>query len=166
MSRFIPIEGIVTSVSPIQTGETSYNPCSLFLTLRDINQQDFNAILSSSTYVLNQEPILQGQTITVFYDSLAPMPLIYPPQYQAVAVVHSVPGRFAVMDYFNRNLINSDNTLRLNLSGNTLLRLHNGQYYLGIPGNQYLLVLYSSTTRSIPALTTPEEVTVFCQNTP
>lgn len=163
MSRFTPLQGTVTSVTPVQTGETTYNPCNLFLTMQGTDRQTFHVIINSSTYVLNQAPILQGESITIFYDNLAPMPLIYPPQYQAVAIVHTVPGRFAVMDYFDQNLVNSDNTLRLNLSGNTLLRLHNGQYYLGIPGDQYLLVLYSSTTRSIPALTTPEEVTVFCQ---
>ena len=164
MSRFTPIEGTVTSVTPVQTGETTYNPCSLFLTLRGRDQQEFNAIVTPNTYVLDQTPILQGDTIIVFYDNMAPMILIYPPQYQAIAIVHAIPGQFAVMDYFNQNLVNSDNTLRLNLSGNTVLRLANGQYYLGIPGNQYLLVLYTNTTRSIPAQTTPDEVTVFCPN--
>lgn len=163
MTRFAPIEGTITSISPVQTGETTYDPCSLYLTLRDNTQQTFHVILDSTAYVLNQQPVLQGDSVTVFYDTMAPMPLIYPPQYRAVAVVPSVTGQLAVLDYFNQNLINSDNTLRLNLSGDTQLRLPNGQYYLGIPGNQYLLVLYSVTTRSIPAQTTPAEVTVFCQ---
>ena len=67
-----------------------------------------------------------------------------------------------MFDYFERNLINSDNSLVFNLSGSTAMQLPNGQYYLGVPGGQYLLVLYSATTRSIPAQTTPHRIVVFC----
>lgn len=161
MSHFSPIEGLVTSVTPLQSGNAS-SYCTLLVYIRTRYQEDYQVLVSSSTFVLDQKPIQQGDTIIAFYDTTAPMPLIYPPQYQAVAVVFPQRGEYAMFDYFDRNLRNSDNSLVLNLSGSTAMQLPNGQYYLGIPGGQYLLVLYSATTRSIPAQTTPHRIVVFC----
>jgi hypothetical protein len=60
--------------------------------------------------------------------------------------------------------VNTDATLKLNLmeKGGTEVVMANGQIYYGTPANHYLLVLYSTTTRSIPAMTTPEKIVVFC----
>jgi len=161
MSRFSPIEGVVTSVTPLQNGNCT-SPCTLLVYLQTQYQEIYQVLVDYSTYVLDQKPIGQGDTIIAFYDTMAPMPLIYPPQYRATAVVFPGSGEYAMFDYFDQDLRNSDNTLVLNLSGTTLFQLPNGQYYLGIPGGQYLLVLYSSTTRSIPAQTTPSRIIVFC----
>ena len=161
MSRFSPIEGLVTSVTPHQSGNT-YSYCTLLVYIRTRYQEDYQVLVSSSTFVLDQKPIQQGDTIIAFYDTTAPMPLIYQPQYQAVAVVFPQRGEYAMFDYFDRNLRNSDNSLVLNLSGSTAMQLPNGQYYMGVPGGQYLLVLYSATTRSIPAQTTPHRIVIFC----
>ena len=163
MSRFSPIEGLVTSVTPLQSGNAS-SYCTLLVYIRTRYQEDYQVLISSSTYILGQKPIRQGDTIIAFYDTTAPMPLIYPPQYQAVAVVFPEQGEYAMFDYFDRNLRNSDNTLVLNLSGTTAMQLPNGQYSLVVPGGQYLLVLYTVTTRSIPAQTTPHRIVVFCSN--
>ncbi len=161
MSRFSPIEGLVTSVTPLQSGNTS-SYCTLLVYIRPRYQGYYQVLVGSSTFVLDQKPIQQGDTIIAFYDTTAPMPLIYPPQYQAVAVVFPQRGEYAMFDYFDRNLRNSDNSLVLNLSGSTAMQLPNGQYYMGVPGGQYLLVLYSATTRSIPAQTTPHRIVIFC----
>lgn len=162
MSRFSPLEGVVTSITPLQSGTfTSY--CTFLVYIQTRYQEVYQVLVSSATYVLDQKPIRRGDTIIAFYDTQAPMPLINPPQYQAVAVIFPRRGEYAMFDYFDRNLRNSDNTLVLNLSGTTSMQLPNGQYYLGIPGGQYLLVLYTSTTRSIPAQTTPHRIVVFCQ---
>ncbi len=163
MTRFSPLEGIVTSVTPLQSGNfTSY--CTLLVYIQTMYQETYQVLVSSSTYVLDQKPIRRGDTIIAFYDTTAPMPLMEPPQYQAVAVVFPCKGEYAMLDYFDRNLRNSGNTLVLNLSQNTSMQLPNGQYYLGVPGNQYLLVLYTATTRSIPAQTAPHRLIVFCSD--
>ena len=161
MSRFSPIEGVVTSITPIQNGNcTSY--CTFLVYLQTQYQETYQVLVDYSTYVLDQKPISRGDRLIVFYDTTAPMTLIYPPLYRAVAIVFPDKNEYAMFDYFDRNLKNSDNTLVLNLSGTTTYQLPNGQYYLGMPGDQYLLVLYSSTTRSIPAQTTPSRIVVFC----
>lgn len=162
MSQFSPVEGVVTSVAPMQTTATDRSACTLMLTVLGRNRETFHVVLASNTYVLDQEPIQRGDIITAFYDTMAPMPLIYPPQYRAVAVVKTRVGQSAMLDYFDRNLLNSDGTLRLNRSGSTDVRLQNGQRFLGTLGNQLLLVVYGATTRSIPAQTTPSQIVVFC----
>jgi len=125
-------------------------------------QETYQVLVSPSTYVLDQKPVRQGDTIIAFYDTQAPMPLIEPPQYRAVAIVFPFSGEYAMFDCFDKNLRNSDNTLVLNLSQTTSMQLPNGQYYSGTPGGQFLLVLYTATTRSIPAQTTPHRIVVFC----
>lgn len=161
MSRFSPIEGLVTSITPLQSGTTT-SYCAFLVYIQTRYQEVYQVVVTSSTYVLNQRPIRRGDTIIAFYDTTAPMPLINPPQYRAVAVVFPERGEYAMFDYFDGNLRNSDNTLVLNLSGTTSMQLPNGQYYLGSPGCRYLLVLYTATTRSIPARTTPHRIVVFC----
>lgn len=164
MSRFSPLEGTVTSVTPLQSGNyTTY--CTLLIYLETTYHETYQILVNDNTYVLDQRPLRRGDHIIAFYDTQAPMPLIYPPQYQAVAVVFPSAGEYAVLDFFNRNLRNSDNTLVLNLAGTTSMQLPNGQYYLGIPGGQYILALYRGTTRSIPAQTTPHRLIIFCSHT-
>ena len=162
MSRFSPVEGVVTSVTPLQSGNATYY-CTLLVYVQ--GQETFQLLVDPSTFVLDQRPVRRGDRIIAFYDTTAPMPLIYPPQYRAVALVVTSCKEFAFLDYFDQNLRNSDNTLVLNLSGSAPAQLPNGQYYLGAPGNQYMLVLYATTTRSIPAQTTPVRLIVFCSDT-
>lgn len=162
MSQYTPIEGIVTSVSPMSTAANDTSACTLMISLFGTDRQTYNIVLAPDSYVLNQEPVRRGDLITVFYDSMAPVPLIYPPQYRAVAVVKTRVGQNAMLDFFDQNLVNSDGTLMLNRSGSTDIRLQNGQRFLGVLGNQILLVIYSITTRSIPAQTTPSLIVVFC----
>ena len=162
MSRFSPLEGTVTAISNFSFTNNTNRSCTLLLTIQSYYGEEYSIVLDSNTYVLDQAPIRQGDSIIAFYDTTAPMPLIYPPRYNAVVIVKPSSGQYAALDTFDRNLRNSDNTLVLNRSSRTNVRTQNGQMYTGRLGNQLMLVLYSATTRSIPAQTTPEEITVFC----
>lgn len=44
-----------------------------------------NFLLTPATYVVEFETLSVGMRCTFWYDRNAPMPLIYPPQYNAVA---------------------------------------------------------------------------------
>ena len=66
------------------------------------------------------------------------------------------------LGYFNNLLMSSDQSLKLNLAPTTQVMTTNNQTYMGNPGNHTLVVLYSQTTRSIPAQTTPEKIIVLC----
>ena len=60
-------------------------------------------------------------------------------------------------------LVNEDQTLQLNMDGSVNVRTTNNQYFQGSPANHDLVVVYGSSTRSIPAQTTPELVVVLCE---
>lgn len=161
MSLYTPVTGTIIRISRPDTGRNSLG-CSLTLSLQSQELGMENIIVTSSTYVLNNRQLNTGDRVTCFYDPAAPAPLIFPPLYTAVAVAHTGRNRFATLDTFNGMLSNSDDTLRLNLSGSTRIILPNGQPFTGYLEGKLLLVIYSSTTRSIPAQTSPEQVVVFC----
>ena len=94
------------------------------------------------------------------------MPLIYPPRYNILAAARLNPAQTALLAYFDEQLTDEDNTLHLNISRSTKLLTPNGQLYYGPLGKQVLLAVYSSSTRSVPAITTPETVITFCGRPP
>ena len=162
MSQFVLLEGVVTSILPMQSASSLQFGCGLMFEIQNRNRERFQVVVSPDTYVYNQEPLRQGDPILAFYDSMAPMPLIYPPQYRAVAVVKNRDGQQAALDYFNTDLTNTDRTLQLTPSSFTSVALQNGQQFTGSLANRLLLALYTVTTRSIPARTTPSHIVVFC----
>lgn len=166
MAQYTPVYGTITSITPMQSADGSQS-CTLqfYMMTQDIGPVTF--IVTPETYVEDQETLKPGDSIVVFYDNSVPVPLIYPPRYQAVLIAEADDGTFAAFDYFDENLVNTDMTLKLNLpeACGTRLLMANGQLYYGNPAGHYLLVLYTTTTRSIPAMTTPEKVVVFCSST-
>lgn len=162
MSRYASISGIVVSLAVQPADQAAFSPCALTLTVQDYYGNQNTVILEPATYVLNQAPIRQGDVIITFYDTQAPMPLVYPPRYRAVAVVKPAYAQSAYLDIFDQNQISSDGMLKLELSNLTETRTQNGQIYDGTLSDQLLLVLFGSTTRSIPAQTVAESITVFC----
>lgn len=166
MSQYTPTSGTILQIN-WQSTDPAEIGCTLNLTLQSMDQGIIHIIVSGSTYVVNNRQLQIGDQITCFYSTFAPVPLIYPPQYQAAVIVHTPSGSYAALDYFvqipyNSQLTNSDDTLRLNLSSRTQLLLPNGQPFGGALPGKLLLVLYRATTRSIPAQTTPQKIIVFC----
>lgn len=163
MARYSPIYGIVTSVNPLMTssGDTS---CSMIISIMSESIGQTNFIVTPKTYVLGQHTFNTGDSIIAIYDTKAPVPLIYPPQFTAVILAENSDGYEAAFDYFDEDLVNTTKTLKLNISNDseTTFLLSNGQMSFHTPAGHFLLVLYMFTTRSIPAITTPQTVVVFC----
>ena len=164
MPMYIPVTGTLTRISWPEGSRASMG-CTMTLTLQTGDQGIVNFTLPSSAYVLNARQFAVGDRITCFYENNVAVPLIYPPLYRAVAAAHTPAGTTAVLDTFNNQLTNSDGTIRLNMSSKTTKTvLPNGQLFVGYLAGKTLLVLYTSSTRSIPAQTTPEQIVVFCQD--
>ncbi len=159
MDSYASLTGIITGITP--EGSGSLYGCSQLLSIQT-DKGMANAVIGPSTYVLNSYPLSAGQTVSVFYDSGAPMPLIYPPRYQALAAAPLRNGQTAVLDYFDENLENPAHTLRLNIAASTVAVTPNGQYFAGPLENRPLLAVYTASTRSIPAVTSPEQIVAFC----
>lgn len=135
--------------------------CSQMMTLRTGNGI-VNFMVMSDTWVVGSRQLRPGLKAAAFYDASLPVPLIFPPQYQAQLV--TLPGREEqiMLNEFDRNLTARDNSLRLNIAGSTEIETLNGQRVNCSLQNQTLLVYYTATTRSIPPQTTPRKVVVLC----
>lgn len=166
MSQYTPTSGTVLEVQ-WQNTTPALIGCGITLTLQSMDQGIIQINVDGATYVLDHHPIKPGDQVTCFYSLLDPVPLIYPPLYHAAVVALTPVGTHAMLDTFTysasgNQLTNSDDTLRLNISAQTCRILSNGQPFGGTLSGKLLLVLYSATTRSIPAQTSPERIVVFC----
>lgn len=163
MARYSPIYGTVTSVTPLMTSSADKS-CTMIISIMSESLGQTNFIVTPQTYVLSQHTFNTGDSIVAFYDTKAPVPLIYPPQFTAVVLAENSDGYEAAFDYFDEDLLSSSQTLKLSLSdqSDTTIVLSNGQTFFYNPGGHFLLVTYAFTTRSIPAITTPLMIVVFC----
>ena len=161
---FYAVEGTIVDLRSAATGRTgAAGDCHLFAAVEDNDGNIVNFIVSPSTYVANFETLREGMEAVFYYRTDAPVPLIYPPQYTAAVVVpRQRNGMFVTVGYFNSALINTEQTLQLNLNSRVQVLTTNNQRFLGSPAEHNLVVFYETSTRSIPAQTTPEKVVVLC----
>ncbi len=155
-TNYTGIAGIIDRISPMQM-----QCCNQLLALRTMNGT-INFILSPGTYVTDNTPLRIGMHVTAFYDANLPVPLIYPPQYQAAFIGRTEKGVNVMVDFFDENLTSEKNPLKLNVAPTTRVTTANGQPYTCNIENNLLMVYYSATTRSIPPQTTPDRIIVFC----
>lgn len=161
-NRFGSVTGTIVDMVPTRIGNRRADGCMIFTTVEDTDGNTVNFILTPSTYVVDFDTLSVGMMCTFWYAADAPVPLIYPPQYNAVAAAQEKNGRMVNVGYYNGSLVNEDNTLQLNLDGTVDVRTTNNQYFQGSPANHSLVVVYDSSTRSIPAQTTPKRIVVLC----
>lgn len=162
MVNFQSFHGIVTMISDFATGLNGEEGCYTLMSVDYGNGALVNFVVSPSTYFVDQEMVGAGDWVTGYYDGNAPVPLIFPPQYQALVIVKNNPNQFVKVDFFNSQLVSSDGQLSLNISPYTPIILTNGQAFTKSPANRNLIVIYGPTTRSIPAQTTPYKIIVWC----
>lgn len=161
-NRFGQVTGTIVDMVPTRVGNRRANGCMIFVTLEDSDGSIVNFILTPSTFVLDFDTLSVGMVCSFWYLADAPMPLIYPPQYNAVVAAQEKNSRTVNVGYYNSALVNEDNTLQLNLDRTVDVRTTNNQYFQGSPANHSLVVVYDSSTRSIPAQTTPKKIVVLC----
>lgn len=162
-NRFGSVRGTIVDMVPARTGGRRANGCVIFVNVEDMDGNTVNMVLTPSTYVVDFETLSVGMSCTFWYLADAPMPLIYPPQYNAVVAAREKNGRMVDVGYYNTSLVNEAQTLQLNMDGSVDVRTTNNQYFQGTPANHSLVVTYSNSTRSIPAQTTPSKVVVLCE---
>lgn len=163
MRIYEPVEGIISNIEPIRTGKNRQEDCcNLFITLQLDNRSIANFTIDNTTYFIDQVNVKKGDSVTAFYDSRLPVIMIYPPQYRAVVIARRTRNRFVTVAKFNRELVSDDGSIRLNISDKTRIVMRNGQSFLcGIEG-KHAAVVYSVSTKSYPAVTSPSEVIVLC----
>lgn len=162
-NRFGSVTGMIVDMVPARMGNRRAEGCMIFVTLEDADGQTVNFIISPHTYVVDFETLSVGMVCTFWYAADAPMPLIYPPQYNAVVAAREKTERMVNVGYYNTSMVNEDQTLQLNMDGSVNVRTTNNQYFQGNPAGHNLVVVYENSTRSIPAQTTPRLVVVLCE---
>ncbi|MEG1255939.1 hypothetical protein [Clostridium sp.] len=164
MKNFLSVEGIVTCIEIMKTTTDDESGCTMLMSVRGKSDDNFNLVVSINTYFVDHVNIRPGDNIIAFYDAFAPVPLIFPPQFRAIVIAVKSKKQNVEVDHFNRKLINSDGMLKLNISHKTQILLQNNQTFLGNIENRNLVVVYGSSTKSIPAMTTPSKIIVLCDN--
>lgn len=155
-SKYVAVNG---TIQDIQTFADQC--CQQIVTLRSDNGI-VNFIISPNTYVVNETRLRPGMMVSAFYDANLPVPLIFPPRYQAAIIGVRRPQENIMVDYFNNNLEAVNNSLKLNLGRTTEIVTPNGQRFTCGLAGRLLVVYYGATTRSIPPQTTPSRIIVMC----
>lgn len=161
-SSYASVQGTIVELVPMKIGNRRADGCMIFATVEDADGNTVNFVISPATFVVDYTTLSVGMLCTFWYRTDAPVPLIYPPQYNAAVIAEEQNGRMIDVGYYNNSLVNEAQTLQLNMDGSVDLRTTNNQYFQGNPANHNLVVIYETSTRSIPAQTTPRKVVVLC----
>ena len=164
MTNFGYFYGTVTMIEDYRIMPGESIGCYKLMTVQRSDGAVVNFVITPNTYSVGHATINIGNTVIGFFDANAPVPAIYPPQYQAIVIATLVPGQNIKVDYFDNQLVSSDGSLKLNIGPSTEIILENDQSFTGNPANRDLIVVYGPSTRSIPAQTTPYEIVVMCPN--
>lgn len=162
MIKFNSFHGTVTTINDLVGQQGKSDGCNKIITVKNSLGAIVNFMVSPSTYFVEHAVVAVGDHVTGYYDGNAPTLLIYPPQYPAIIMVKEGPYFNVKVDYFDSQLLSSDGKLQLNISPNTRLKLTNDQSFSRKPVNRNLIVIYGPATKSIPALTTPYSIIVWC----
>lgn len=163
MKKFLSFKGVITMINDFYTGNNDVGMgCYKLISVENEYGNLVNFVVTPTTYFVNHITVSLGDIVTGFYDGNAPVPLIFPPQYTSLVMAKETPYENVKVDYFNNNLVSSDNTLKLNTAPYTRILLENDQSFIQNPSNRYLIVVYGATTKSIPAQTVPYKIIVMC----
>lgn len=163
MALLKPYSGTITNIENFWTENTMRAGCNKKFSVTNADGSMVNFVVTPETFVVDHEMLDVGDEVTGFYDANAATPMIFPPQFRAVVMAKNRADRNVKVDFFGTRLISMDGTLQINMAPSVQIRLENGQMFSGNLMNRNLVVIYSMSTRSIPAQTTPERVIVLCR---
>lgn len=164
--NYINFEGVIKEINPKEgyvsvslTNDKEGEIIGVF------NISDNTMIVDQSTKEsLNSSELKVGQKLSGYYSKDTIMLLIYPPMIspELVIVKDEEEKDFIKHSNFDEELVSVDNSLKLNISAETVITNQFGEkckeeeLY-----NEDLIVFYTVTTRSIPAQTNPSKIIVL-----
>lgn len=161
---FAVIEGMIVEMSAARDAEGSLKGCTLYVTVEDDDGNTAVFTVTKDTCVIDGVTLREGMRAGFWYRADAPMPLIYPPRYYAVVAARMGRDRRIDVSHYNDSLVNAEQTLQLVPDRSVELRTANHQIFMGKPGGRDLAVIYTASTKSIPAQTTPIQIVVLCDD--
>ncbi|MFD2115654.1 stalk domain-containing protein [Paenibacillus yanchengensis] len=148
------VTGKITAITPHET-DKSRKSVKIELDNKETAYLNINA----ETFVNGE--LKEGATITAFLQNNMPMIMIYPPQYTPIAVSVDTDDSFTTVDKFDKEMVSSNGTLKLNVDEDIKVTDTAGKAYTGSLVDQVLFVEYGASTKSIPAITTPQKIVVL-----
>ncbi|MCL1935598.1 MAG: copper amine oxidase N-terminal domain-containing protein [Defluviitaleaceae bacterium] len=168
-SNFLSFRGTIREVVEAENGYT------LFI---DNDEATVLFSISSETFVIGNIEV--GSDVIGFYPALAPMPLIYPPLYNiSVLYVQEEDIPLIKVDLFRlmstgdifydseddaRQFVSADISLIIRVSNDTVIQDTEGNNVDFDLNGRNLVVKYTTSTRSMPAITNPELIIVLPVN--
>lgn len=126
--------------------------------------EDISILSQNTKEFVAREDLEEDSEITVFFREDTPMAMSIPPQMtpDAILINDSEETGFVKVSHFNKDLIDIDNELKLNISNDTVIVDTAGKKIneKNLEDSD-LMVLYTTSTKSIPAQTTPEKIVVL-----
>ena len=139
-SSLIPITGTILNLS-------RQDDCSsLVLLISSDEGGQVNFIVDNNTVVLGSTRLRVGMRVIAYYDGDLPVPLIYPPRYQAQLVAVLRPSEQGYLGFFDQSLVSQDQSLRLNLAPSTAIVPQNGQTFGCAPSEHFLFVYFTTSS--------------------
>lgn len=115
--------------------------------------------------MMSVKDIKVGMNVTVVLNKNTPMTMSIPPMCsQQVAILVNSSNKQVEVGYFDETLTNEANTLKLNVSKDTMIQNSKGEKRVFTEEDikkQDAIVIYTISTRSIPAQTNPEYVMIL-----
>ena len=163
MKEFHPFYGRITMINDFLINNSREEAgCYKLMFIENQYGTSVNFVVTPTTYFINHVTMAIGDMVTGFYDVNAAVPLIFPPRFRAIVMAKDTPYQNVKVDYFNNQLVSSNNDLKLNIAPWTQIVLENNQSFTKNILNRNLIVIYGATTKSIPAQTSPYKIIVMC----
>lgn len=159
VANYVTTTGVIKEISDIKDGNVEV--------LIDNEQGGLRFVLSGTSIIVDRETgkyitasdLAEDMTVSVIYGALSPMGMSMPPYLgQVSAVVANADKGNYVVGQFDKDLVDADNQLKLNIGDDTVILTTRGTKSILLAEdvqNKDALVFYDVTTRSIPAQTTP-----------
>ena len=85
------IHGIIQSIETLDSTQKEEQGCYQLLTLLQDDAKIVQFLLTSTTLLVNRITLRVGKQVTCYQDVTLPVPMIYPPRYQAIVVTAPSP---------------------------------------------------------------------------
>lgn len=128
-----------------------------------------NTALIRDNELVRLNEIAEGQAITAYYDNTVAIPAIYPARINALALAVSTEENhasvhidaFTKSEAFDGQLVSADGSLRFEVTEDTVVVDINNETYTGSLENKNLAVIFTASTRSIPAVAMNPKIVVL-----
>jgi hypothetical protein len=151
-NRFLKLEGYI-----IEKTVLNDNEAYLIQKTPEVNTY---LVIDSNTISLGAGGFNTGDKIIAVYDGMKAHPMVYPGQYEAIIIAPADSGTNYKLDYFNSDLMSSDNTLKLNVNDmSSIFNLKNEK--VADIKNKQLFVEYNIFTKNEQVQATPKSIYVM-----